>query len=225
MLLGNLPSTTAIGPTGDPPSTTAIGQAESVAEADQNPVSLSDLQIYTRVSAAASLVAPEFKVKPEVVLSCIPIDVVYNFAFEKRLDLVEVVRDVYFRTHHIQEGLDAVAKESGIRREELSLMFNWFDVYELAQQEGTSLNEMMTRALEWEIERRRQHDRNDEGQPGGNASITKKREFDIFQKQLERAKKLKGIPDGKDSRKESQHNRGKTKKDKMLELIRGMVKK
>ena len=113
----------------------------------EKPESLSSFAILSRVGAAALVVASENGVQREQVMNTINADGLYEFAFNRGLDLVTVVREVYHRTVIISSILQDLSNDEKMTVDEMKKLGNWYDVYEMSVQQKYDLKQLMKDAV------------------------------------------------------------------------------
>ena len=199
---------------------------QSPTHADEKPESLGLDEVETRVKAACAVVGADYSMTMNEVLQYIPSDTVYAYAHTKGEDLTVVVKQVMQRSMAIDEGLDVLSTNTKVDRKLLEPLLNWFDVFDYAITHKQPLIEVM----EYAVRSNAAHllgeadtaEGNDSTQDddGSKPKVKNKREFDL---ELQRLRKLRGLPDGKSLRSEQQSDRQRKKRDAKVNQSRGFV--
>lgn len=175
-------------------------------------------EIHTRVSGACAIVAAEANLTTEVIMDYIQVPELFAFTVKNNIDLVYAVKETYKRASAIAHNLDILASEPGTKynRSELNGLLNWFDVYQFAVQNNRDdLVAVMKEAIAW-IE---------QGQPAPaqqapNTNRAKKGPKELSERELERAKKFKSMPDGRTQRQTQRGEKGAQKRASLLTRMR-----
>ena len=160
------------------------------------------------------MVAPEFSATKEEVLDLVVPVQTYEYSVAEGIDLMEVVRSVAARAIAVNSALDELAAEEGVDRAALgqTRRLNWYTVYELARDRNVELMLVMKEALAWLRE---------QDKPRTGSKKQQSRASVLFQQDMERMKKFKGVPDGRSIREEAASKKRQDKKDKKLAELRG----
>ena len=143
---------------------------------------------------------------PDQVMKYVPVEEVYAHAHRECVDLTAVVREVVRRSKAIDEGLDLLCTQTGVARAELNNLLNWFDVFEYAATHQIYLVDVMKYAVKTNaphLLKKEEEELSSLDSADGKSSKTQIAvSKDAFEREMERLKKMKGIPDGKAMRSE-----------------------